>query len=126
MSYTDELIKQALERYNASDIPVNDEEIKFFIENVPEATNEIFKDMLVYVHGRSWYWSRLMGSVGLPETMKPENVDIEYLMQQPAFVVGLHVAMFKLCGFKIEVKELVVETIPEAVKVSKPKPKHKK
>jgi hypothetical protein len=123
MSYTNELIKQELERYNASDIPVNDEEIKFFKENVPEGTIETFRDMLVYVHGRSWYWSRLMGSMGLSDTMKPENIDVEYLMQEPIFIVGLHVAMYRLCGFRIKVVDPVVETIPEAVKASKPKRK---
>jgi hypothetical protein len=125
MSYTNELIKQELERYNASDIPVNDEEVKFFKEHIPSDSIETFRDMLVYVHGRSWYWSRLMSSLDLSDFATPENIDVEYLMQEPLFVVGLHIAMFRLCGFRVEVAEPILETIPEA-KMSKPKHKGKK
>ncbi len=134
MSYTYELIRQELERYNANDIPVSDEEIKFFKEHIPftfrrtteEKTDSIetFKDMLDYIYGRSWYWSRLMDSVGLSETMKLEDIDVDYLMHEPLFVVGLHVAMYRLCGFKIEVKETVVEKpISKPIKVNKAKRK---
>jgi hypothetical protein len=128
MLYTNELIRQELERYNANDTPISDDEVTFFKDHVSSDSIETIKDMLIYIHGRSWYWSRLMNSVGFPESMTPENLDntIEGLMQRPHFVVGLHVAIYRLCGFKIEKEPVVKNIAPEPVQSHKPKYKGKK
>lgn len=127
MSYTDELIRQELERYKTDDIPINDDEVGFFKKHVQPDTIETFKEMLIYVHGRSWYWSRLMKSVNFLETMTPENIDsiIEELRHKPLFALSLHVAMYKLCGFKIEVKEEIPVLDTKPVNKSKHKKKGK-
>jgi len=120
MQYSDELIKQELERYKTDDKPVSDDEVKLIkegIENNAVTVNELLR----FVYGRSWYWSRLMESIGLPAKTIPDELDIDHIVStNPQFEIGFNIAIFKLCGVQYAKKE---EAKPEPKPVERPKAK---
>ena len=119
--YSDEIIKQELERYKTGDKPVGDDEIKLFKEGIENNAVTVNELLLKFVYGRSFYWSRLMESVGLPAKTTPDELDIDHIIgDNPQFEIGFNIAIFKLCGVQYAKKE---EAKPEPKPVERPKAK---
>ena len=125
MSYTDELIRQELERYWVSLEPITEKDIEDFRANMINLTEDKARIALKYIFGRSWYWFRLMRSLDLPVITRPEKLNIPVLLNYSVFEIGILVTMRQLGNPITESKPIQV-TMPEPVKTSKPKHKGKK
>lgn len=119
MQYSDELIKQELTRYNTSNTPgpVEDSEIERWKETFVDLDNEKMIAALEYIHGRSWYWNKLMASIDMPSFSTVDEVitQIEPIkVFHPEFEIGIQIAM-RMLGKPIE--EKIEESESEDTKI---------
>lgn len=128
MQYSDELIKQELTRYNTSNQPgdVSDDEVQRWKATFINLDNERIEEAFNYIHGRSWYWRKLMQSIDMPSNSKVEDV-LNIAVPYPEFEIGIQVAMRQM-GKPIEDKiEILEDSKIEEIKESESeKPKIKK
>ncbi len=112
MQYSDELIQQELKRYSISNTPdISEDEIARWKETFVALANEKIQESLEYIHGRSWYWRKLMQSADMPANSKVDEVmtQIEELrVFHPEFEIGIQVAMRR---FGKPIMDSVVEEI---------------
>jgi hypothetical protein len=105
MQYSDELIKQELKRYAITNSPdISEDEIARWKETFVDLDNEKIQSALEYIHGRSWYWRKLMQSADMPANSKVDEVmtQIEALkVLHSEFEIGIQIAM-RLLGKPIE------------------------
>ena len=131
MQYSDELIKQELERYRIDQQPVDDAEVAGCKDGFVNLDEGEIWEALEYISGRSWYWHRLMFSADIfpdatvDEVMAP--IDAIRIFH-PEFEIGIQIAMRQLGKpirdssiLRLEDSKIRIE--PEPVKT---KPKQKK
>jgi len=130
MQYSDELIKQELTRYNTSNQPgkVSDDEVVRWKETFVNLDGRDVRVYFAYIHGRSWYWRKLMQSAD-----NPANTTVDEAVEQfeafkrlhPEVEIGIQVAMRQMGKPIEEPKAVEVVTEIQVEKIEKLEPEHK-
>lgn len=122
--YSEEVIKQELKRYDVTNSPdVSDDEVARWKESFVNLYDKTVEYALEYLYGRSWFWGKLMQSIGMLRDTKPEDV-LASRVNTPEFEIGIQVAM-RMLGKPIEEAKTIIEPF-EAILEPKKKAKYKK